>query len=424
MEKEIASGLACDFVLRVMNKQELAGKLASLGIAVPNILLPAADIDPAKFAVIACDQHSAEPDYWEETRKIVGDAPSSLNLMLPEAWLNRKDEMEPQIEHSMEQYLTDGTLQSVGEGLVYVRRTVGVKADGSPLIRHGLVAAIDLEKYDYVPGNHNLIRATEATVKERLPERIRIREKASLEMPHVLVMLDDEKNQLCALLEEMRTAGSGGSDAAPGGLKCLYDFDLMQDGGHIEGYLVNQPQQIEAVAEVLSMLYGASEDGFLMAVGDGNHSLAAAKETWKAHPENPALRYALVELISVFDEGLSFHPIHRLLMGLDPSDIPAIRKELRLNDAELDLQDLQPRMDAWLSEYQKTHPSAELEYIHGREECLALGEKSGNLPIVFDRFERGSFFRTVLENGTFVRKSFSLGEAREKRYYLECRRLR
>ena len=161
-----------------------------------------------------------------------------------------------------------------------------------------------------------------------------------------------------------------------------------------------------------------------MAVGDGNHSLAAAKETWKAHPENPALRYALVELISVFDEGLSFHPIHRLLMGLDPSDIPDIRKELRLDDAQLDLQDLQPRIDAWLSEYQKTHPSAELEYIHGREECLALGEKSGNLPIVFDRFERGSFFRTVLQNGTFVRKSFSLGEAREKRYYLECRRLR
>lgn len=403
--------------------------MASLGIKVPEILLPAEDIDPAKFAVIACDQHSAEPAYWEETVRIVGSSPSALHLMLPEAWLDQKDEKEPLIERAMSRYLADGTLRSIGEGFVYVRRTVGTRPDGTPLVRHGLVAAIDLEKYDYVPGNHNLIRATEATVKERLPERIRIREKASLEMPHVLVMLDDEKNALTALLEQMRAGdpadgGASAGSSAASGLKCLYDFDLMQDGGHIEGCFLNEPEQIAQIAKVLSSLYDACDDGFLMAVGDGNHSLAAAKETWKAHPEIPALRYALVELISVYDEGLSFHPIHRLLMNLDPADIPAIRKELRLDDPSLDLQDLQPRIDEWLTEYRKTHPAAELEYIHGREECLALGEKPGNLAIVFDKFERGSFFRTVLENGTFVRKSFSLGEAREKRYYLECRRLR
>ena len=400
-----------------MNNQKTlaAGALSRLGLAVPEVLLPAPGIDPAKFAVIACDQHSAEPEYWEETKKIVGDAPSSLRLMLPEAWLSEKEEREPGIQAAMEQYLSDGTLQSVGEGFVYVRRQVGDQPDGTPLYRHGLVAAIDLEKYDYAPGNHNLIRATEATVKERLPERIKIREKASLEMPHVLVMLDDEKNALTALLEKMAGAGE---------LKPLYSFELMQDGGHIEGYFVDKTEQIGKIIEVLSSLYAACDDGFLMAVGDGNHSLAAAKETWKAHPENPALRYALVELISVYDEGLSFHPIHRLLMGLDPADIPAIRKELRLDDPALDLQDLQPRIDAWLGEYRKAHPAAELEYIHGKEECLALGEKPGCLPIVFDRFERGSFFRTVLENGTFVRKSFSLGEAREKRYYLECRKLK
>ena len=314
----------------------------------------------------------------------------------------------------MDSYLQEGILQPAGCGLVYVRRQVGEKADGTPLIRHGLVAAIDLTCYDYVPGNHNRIRATEATVKERLPERIHIREKASLEMPHVLVMLDDEENRLTQLLESRKDQ-----------LRRLYDFDLMQDGGHIEGYFIDSEEDLQRVADVMKILDQKCEDGFLMAVGDGNHSLAAAKETFLAHPENPLLRYALVELISVYDEGLSFHPIHRLLMNLDPADIPEIKKTLGLDqDQAPDLQKLQPAMDEWLESYRKDHPKAELEYIHGEKECRTLGEKPGNLAIVFDSFERGSFFKTVLENGNFVRKSFSLGEAREKRYYLESRKIK
>ena len=290
-------------------------RLQRFGISVPEILLPREDIPLEKFAVIACDQHSAEPEYWEETEKIVGDTPSSLRLMLPEAWLSRKEELEPKINQTMDSYLQEGILQPAGCGLVYVRRQVGEKADGTPLIRHGLVAAIDLTCYDYVPGNHNRIRATEATVKERLPERIHIREKASLEMPHVLVMLDDEENRLTQLLESRKDQ-----------LRRLYDFDLMQDGGHIEGYFIDSEEDLQRVADVMKILDQKCEDGFLMAVGDGNHSLAAAKETFLAHPENPLLRYALVELISVYDEGLSFHPIHRLLMNLDPADIPEIKR--------------------------------------------------------------------------------------------------
>ena len=389
-------------------------RLQRFGISVPEILLPREDIPLEKFAVIACDQHSAEPEYWEETEKIVGDTPSSLRLMLPEAWLSRKEELEPKINQTMDSYLQEGILQPAGCGLVYVRRQVGEKADGTPLIRHGLVAAIDLTCYDYVPGNHNRIRATEATVKERLPERIHIREKASLEMPHVLVMLDDEENRLTQLLESRKDQ-----------LRRLYDFDLMQDGGHIEGYFIDSEEDLQRVADVMEILDQKCEDGFLMAVGDGNHSLAAAKETFLAHPENPLLRYALVELISVYDEGLSFHPIHRLLMNLDPADIPEIKKTLGLDqDHAPDLQKLQPAMDEWLESYRKDHPKAELEYIHGEKECRTLGEKPGNLAIVFDSFERGSFFKTVLENGNFVRKSFSLGEAREKRYYLESRKIK
>lgn len=389
-------------------------RLQRFGISVPEILLPREDIPLEKFAVIACDQHSAEPEYWEETEKIVGNTPSSLRLMLPEAWLSRKEELEPKINQTMDSYLQEGILQPAGCGLVYVRRQVGEKADGTPLIRHGLVAAIDLTCYDYVPGNHNRIRATEATVKERLPERIHIREKASLEMPHVLVMLDDEENRLTQLLESRKDQ-----------LRRLYDFDLMQDGGHIEGYFIDSEEDLQRVADVMEILDQKCEDGFLMAVGDGNHSLAAAKETFLAHPENPLLRYALVELISVYDEGLSFHPIHRLLMNLDPADIPEIKKTLGLDqDQAPDLQKLQPALDEWLESYRKDHPKAELEYIHGEKECRTLGEKPGNLAIVFDSFERGSFFKTVLENGNFVRKSFSLGEAREKRYYLESRKIK
>ncbi|MBR1758959.1 MAG: DUF1015 family protein [Lachnospiraceae bacterium] len=400
----------------------LKRRFLKVGLRVPEILMPAPEVDLSKFAVIACDQHSAEPAYWAETERIVGEAPSALRLMLPEAYLAEKERYEPKISEAMRQYLDAGILTSVGEGFVYVRREV---APG--VLRRGLVAAIDLESYDYKPGNHNRIRATEATVKERLPERIKIRSGAPIELPHVLVLLDDERNHLSGLLEEKCAT-----------LPKLYDFDLMQGGGHIDGTLIEDEELLTDVADVLEELAAKCEDNFLMAVGDGNHSLAAAKECWEARKselmesnfistemltEDP-LRYALVELISVYDEGLSFHPIHRLIMHVDPEDQARMVDELGLDRQDLDLQKLQPALDAWMGEYRKTHPAVELEYIHGREECLALGDAPDCYPIVFDKFERGSFFKTVLTNGTFVRKSFSLGEAREKRYYLESRRIR
>ena len=403
--------------------QELQNRFAEVSLHIPEILLPAPELSLAQFAVIACDQHSAEPAYWEETKRIAGDALSALHLMLPEAWLGSREEIEPEIPRTMKKYLEDGSLRSIGCGMVYVRREVG-----PGLVRHGLVTAIDLEGYDWAPGNHNRIRATEATVAERLPERIKIRNQACLEIPHVMVLLDDEENAMSGLLEARRER-----------LPKLYDFELMQGGGRIEGYFVQEESALAAVAGVMERLLASCEDGFLMAVGDGNHSLAAAKACWEMRKEELAaaggdmspealaaepLRYALVELVSVYDEGLSFHPIHRLIMHVDPADIPGMVRELGLDEEHLDLQKLQPALDLWMAEYRKTHPEVELEYIHGREECLQLGHTPGCFPIVFDRFERGAFFKTVLANGTFVRKSFSLGEAREKRYYLESRRIR
>lgn len=382
--------------------------LEALGVREPEVLLPAPGVDFRKFAVIACDQYSAEPEYWDETERIVGNSPSALRMMIPEARLADHPDGES-VFRAMERYLADGTLQSAGQGFVYVRRST------SSGIRHGLMLALDLEQYDYTPGAGSLIRATEATVKERLPARIAIRRRAALEMPHVMVLTDDRGNEMTALLESEYAS-----------LRKLYDFDLMQNGGHIEGYLVSGGALRGKIAAVLQKLLAAGSDGLLFAVGDGNHSLAAAKECWneirpglteeqrRTHP----MRFALVEAISLYDEGLSFHPIHRLLYHVDPQQVQA---EVGF-DAENppSLQELQPKLDLWL----ERHPEAKLEYIHGREECLRLGAMPGRLPIVFGPFPRDTFFETIRTNGIFVRKSFSIGTADEKRFYLECRRLR
>ena len=289
--------------------KDLNKLFAPIGLRVPEILLPARDIE--RFAVIACDQHTAEPEYWEETERIVGDAPSALHLMLPEAWLGREN-AGADVPANMRRYLADGRLRSIGEGFVYVRRRT------SEGIRHGLLAAVDLEQYDFSPTADTLMRATEATVRERLPARIALRREAVLEMPHVLVLTDDRENSVTALLE--RELGS---------LPKLYDFDLMQGGGHIEGYHVRDERVCAAIADALGALNEKRGNAPLYAVGDGNHSLAAARECWYAQRESipeteregHPLRYALVELVSIYDDGLSFHPIHRLLCNVDPEQV-------------------------------------------------------------------------------------------------------
>lgn len=390
---------------------ELKKRFHNIGVEIPDILLPAPGVEIEKFAVIACDQHSAEPAYWEETKAIVGESPSALSLMLPEVYLEDKDApTKEELWKNMQEYLDKGVLASIGEGFVYLKRTT---PSGT---RKGLMAALDLDAYSYVPGDKALIRATEKTVQERLPARVEIRRGAPLEMPHVMVLIDDRDDLLMKALEE----GAAGQPS-------LYDFELMQGGGHLTGYAVQEPRLLEKVADIMEKLTADSGDGMLFAVGDGNHSLAAAKAYWdeiktgipEEERESHPAKYALVEVVNVYDEALPFLPIHRILMNVDPRNL---QEEVGFDAANPpSLQELQPKLDQYLD----AHPEAKIEYIHGENECLELQaqDPARRLAILFGAFDKSSVFRMAKEGRVFVRKSFSIGEAFEKRYYLEARKI-
>ena len=286
-------------------KNETKAALAACGACAPDILLPKAGTDLSRFSVVACDQYTAQPDYWERVKDYVGTAPSALNLILPEAWLGRAKEHEAAINPTMRQYLADGTLASLGEGMVFLHRetTTGV--------RRGLVLALDLEQYDFTPGSRSLIRATEKTVVERLPARIAIRREAPLEIPHIMVLINDRENTLMGMLDE-----------AFAGEKPLYDFNLMQGGGRLCGWFFADDERLSCVADALAKLKGAAGDGMLYAMGDGNHSFAAAKAHWDAiketlsptERENHPARFCMAEIVNLYDPALAFEPIHRLLL--------------------------------------------------------------------------------------------------------------
>lgn len=391
-----------------MASQEIRDRFYKVGACVPNILLPAAGIDNQRFAVVACDQFSANPGYWSEVDKFVGTAPSTLRMMLPEAWLKTASVTQEEINKKMISYCEAGVLADVGEGLVYVRRST------SSGVRRGLVIALDLEQYDYSKDASSLIRATEATVVERLPARIEIRREAALEIPHIMVLINDRSD-----------AVMGALDSSLQNMEVLYDFDLMQDGGHITGYNLSDDVLLALVADELEYLLSKSTNGLLYAMGDGNHSFAAAKACWdekkKSIPEDqwrdcPA-RYCLCELVNIYDPALEFKPIHRAVLGVDPE---AVQREIGF-DAENPppLQKLQPMLDKWL----ENHPEAELEYIHGKDECRKLCDAPDRLAIILPEFDKESLFEVVRKDGVFVRKSFSMGRARDKRYYLECRKI-
>ncbi len=391
------------------HQQSIQEMFAKVGVAIPKILLPGRGVKCEKFAVIACDQHSAEPEYWQKVEEIVGDAPSALRLMLPEAWLDRQEESTDKIVETMHSYLENNTFRELDEGLILVHRMT----DSG--MRKGLMLALDLEQYDFSKNAKTLIRATEDTVVERLPARVAVREKAPLEMPHVMVLIDDRMNLLGSVVEQNKEA-----------YRVVYNFDLMLGGGHLRGRLINRQQDLRDIANALNTLLEQSGDGFLYAMGDGNHSFAAAKLYWDSIKESltpeqrqhhPA-RYALAEIVNLYDRGLTVEPIHRLLMGVDPRQV---QREIGFDAANPpSLQELQPKLDSWLAE----HPQAKLEYIHGEEECRALAAQAPDrLAIIFPPFDRKSIFSVVREKGAFVRKSFSLGSANEKRYYLECRKI-
>lgn len=441
-------------------------RLAALGLRVPEIILPAGSISLEKWAVIACDQFTQDRDYWQQVEQAVAGSPSALRLIFPEVYLEDagREARVREIHQTMEAYLEDGTLGPSRRGCVYVERAVPGKSR-----RRGLLAAIDLEQYDWRPASRPLIRATEGTVPERLPPRMEIRRGAPLELPHILILIDDEGDALLPAL------GARAKAAPP-----LYEGPLMPGAGSVAGWALDGEADLAFLAGALEDLarranarYGQADGApFLFAVGDGNHSLAAAKAVWEeykaAHQGEPGLmnrraRWALAEIENLYDPGIVFEPIHRLLFGADMREVlPALealpgftcralgqgadaREELlrlveRQGDAGnrlgliagsglifaefaapgLAADRLQPLLDGLV----KAEAIRGMDYIHGAEALFHLvSASSGNAGVLLPPVRKSGLFETVARSGPLPRKSFSMGDAREKRFYLECRRL-
>ena len=404
-----------------------------------DILLPAGG-DFTRWSTVACDQFTSDPAYWDEVSRLVGDAPSTLNLMLPEAWLSRPEaeDAPERINATMAEYLANGVFTCLKDSYMYVERTF---SDGT--LRRGLVGAIDLDAFDYSEDSMSLVHSTEHTVAERLPARVEIRKQAPLEMPHIMLFIDDREDAVMNL-------------AAKGAQAPAYDFDLMCGGGHLKGCPITGFNAMLVTAmldeltdkDVLEKKYGFSQGAMVYAVGDGNHSLAAAKKCWeelaqsltaKERETHPA-RFALVELVNIHDSGVTLHPIHRVLFGVDAADfVRAAEDELFsgqgtpvtlvtaqgsctkfVSDGSIGM--VIEDVDAFCQKYAKAH-GATVDYIHGDAEAEQYGAKSGNAAILLPGMEKQELFTSVMDTGVFCKKSFSIGEASEKRYYMECRKI-
>ena len=418
-----------------------------LGFYPADILLPK-DCDMTKWAVVACDQFTSEPEYWANAEELVGEAPSALRLILPEARLKDEnvDEQIAAINESMQSYLDEGVFRCLENTLLYVERQ---QSDGR--IRHGLVGMVDLEQYDFTPGSGALIRATEGTVLDRIPPRARVRRNASVELPHVMLLIDDPDR---TVIEPVTAAAEQ--------METVYDFDLMLGGGHIRGYRLSDAQ-CDAVAEALLGLTGREAmerkygDGdaapLLFAVGDGNHSLATAKACYEekkqglTEEETRALpaRYALVEVVNNHDDALQFEPIHRVLFGVDPQHLLAELRKAYPNAYEgcgeghtigvvyegyegcvtvpdpamqLAVGTLQSFLDSYLKAF-----GGEVDYIHGDDVTRQLGSQKGNMGFLLPAMGKEQLFKTIMADGVLPRKTFSMGHAQDKRYYVESRRI-
>ena len=416
--------------------------LSPFALSPAEILLPAPGVDPGAWAVVACDQYSAQPEYWRKADETVGDAPSTLRLIYPEAFLESDAEAgidrAPAIHEAMRRYLAEGVLHRAVSGMVYVERQTGATPR-----RRGLVAALDLECYAYEKTSPPpMIRPTEGTIAERIPPRVRIRRDAPLELPHILVLYDDPADALMSALTQTAQSGS---------LRPLYDTQLMLGGGRVRGWAVEREGDMAHIAKAL----GTLDTNFLFAVGDGNHSLATAKACWEERksrlsPEQAAChpaRYALCELINLHDEGLAFHPIHRVLFGVDAPAVEAalgawcsargaapvssggvtLCRTLHANGSGAWRVDAVREglplalLQAFLDDYLRATPSARIDYVHGDADAAALGQKPGNMALLLDLLDKSALFPYVAAHGALPRKAFSMGEADEKRYYMEAR---
>ena len=403
---------------------------------IPEILLPKKEYDYSKWATIACDQFTSQPDYWESLKYFVGDAKSTLNLVLPEVYLETVDKEAEvkKINETMAQYLKDDMFDTYNH-FIYVERELE-----KGVIRHGLMIAVDLEAYDYTPDAKLPIRATERTVKERLPIRIEIRKDAPIEIPHICIFMDDREDKIMRSLKRKRNT-----------MQKLYDFDLSMGGGHVTGYLVEDSKNIEKQLnslldeELLLEKYKTKEE-LLFVVGDGNHSLATAKECWNLVKQNlteeeqkthPA-RYALCELQNIHDEAIVFEPIHRFIGGANEDFIEYMQASLDGegalkivfrgtertllvdSDPTVAIADIQNAIDKYLAK----HPEVYIDYIHGDDYLLDVAREKSGIALFMPKIEKNTLFSYVTKHGVLPRKSFSMGHAESKRYYLECRKVK
>ena len=449
-------------------------KIEDFGIRVPEILLPK-NIDVKSWSVIACDQYTQDLDYWKKAEAAAAGKPSTLNLILPEVYLNSPDKAAriEKIRKTMKSYIAEGAgsqgsvFDTPHKSMIYIERKTAFGR-----MRRGLVTQIDLETYEWKPFSKANIRATEATIVERIPPRMEIRRGAPLELPHIMLLVDDKDDLLVG------GAGASVKDKTP-----LYKGELMCKGGSITGWAVESDAELERVTEAVSKIAekNRATDGstFLFAVGDGNHSLATAKAVWDeykaslvakgasdAELRDCPVRYALVEIVNIYDTGLTFEPIHRVIFDCDVEGLIkhlaeklggsvsevssageleaavmashadfgfAFREAgsgaqkyvlLKTGITELAVARLQPEIDAFLKSADASGAKkSEIDYIHGSEEVLKLGERDNAVGILLPPIAKDSFFETISGRGPLPRKSFSMGEADEKRFYLECRRL-
>ena len=366
-----------------------------------DILIPSPSIDPEKWSVIACDQHSSEPEYWDALDHFVGEAPSTLRMMLPEAYLEKDAVQEAaSIHRTMQHYLESDVFTELHDSYIYVERILP-----SGAVRRGLVGVVDLDQYDYRKGSVSPIRATEGTVEERLPPRVRIRSEAPLEMPHIMIFMDDPENVVFNSVE-------------PGQL--LYDFTLNCEGGHLTGKQItgSAADRIDAAFERLSHAAENRYSGFapvVLAIGDGNHSLATAKKCGD--------RYALAEIVNINDPAIVFEPIHRVLFETDTADF--IRQYgssiARLKGTD-DYASLVAETDCFCKDYLTRHGGT-VDYIHNDDAAFEMGSRKNCAAILLPALNKRTLFDSVARHGPFPKKSFSIGHAAEKRYYYECRRL-
>lgn len=437
-------------------------RFGRIGLKIPSIMMPKKNVDLQKWAVVACDQYTSEPEYWRSLAEEIGDAPSTLELVFPEVYLEDGDREEriKRINASMESYISSGILEEHAPSFFLVRRKT---PDSHP--RWGLVAALDLEQYDYTKGSTSLIRATEGTILDRIPPRKQIRKNAPIELPHIMVLIDDPEKKV---IEALATASEN--------FEKVYDFELLKNGGHVTGYSIADEKSLAGLADALNDLadpdrffkkYGKKEV-LLFAMGDGNHSLATAKSVWedvKAAGQNdpdimnhPA-RWALVEIENIYDDGLVFEPIHRVIFDTNFDEFTALLSEqgevrfeelasvreilslvetpaegqvigyvdsvrsgvfhIRGAEATIPAGTAQAVIDRLLVSGEAT-----VDYIHGTEATENLGRQKGNIGLFLPALDKGDFFRTVINDGALPRKTFSMGEANEKRYYIESRKIK